>query len=935
VARTFGLTYSEYLPISLFPFLADSGTNELLAKQGGVFVNKNLTSIVPGAFLWTRTGTNLFPATAGDDVGSTGNRINKIWSTNEQVTTNITLDSLTVSTILASDASKNIVSLPLTTYPSLTELSYVKGVTSAIQTQIDTKANKQIPTAIKVANYTAVVGDIVICDISAGSFTVTLPSAPADKSGIRVKVIASGASKRLIVQAGGTDTINLVGGTTSKILSLLDEAVYLQYQSATGVWFILSADAPPENFATNFTGIDSTTPISASDISINYTNRILTITPPLGYFYYYTDGIGVVNKHIITGNLNFPAFTDTSGIWYFYLDASGNAISSQTKYTSLDQVSTVARVLWNATLAGSAKSIVESYDANLNTSPTYTRTWLERYGTIVNSGGVVASNVLPSGTPNADGRNAVIGLTTLNNLNANLPYTITNSTGGLIWQQDLGNTTPGSLNATNSALFPIRYQDVSGLAYVLPATRFPFDWNSGTNIPNYITSTGTRTPVTNLYFFVYYVYSFQDARNGQGLRLTSDIIQYATLADAQLASWSDIQNIYLTLNDPAIRPLYKLTFKYNSNWDVGTKYSVLKEVVDLRSVRLTTQTVASGSINASSVINAPAGNITSTNVQNALNELDTLKVNYNGLAGGQTIIGGTLTTQALNLRSNLVDLTTGSINFLDTLEASSPTVGAVTIAGGLAVNKRIYATNLTVTNQIIGSINKSANVIGGNLTTLLGSIPYQSNTDTTLFINNTTTTKKFLVETGTGTNGGVPLFGTISAGDVPTLNQNTTGTAAGLSATLAIASGGTGITSYTQGDMLYAGPSGVLAKLPDVAIGSVLCSGGVGANPIWATNPTFNISNYMTQSVRIDVNSGGTLDNNSQYVMCNSVIPTIFTLPAVASNSGRLYIIKNKTSKLVTINTTSSELIDNNLTITLQQWESVTLICDGSTWNII
>ena len=44
---------------------------------------------------------------------------------------------------------------------------------------------------------------------------------------------------------------------------------------------------------------------------------------------------------------------------------------------------------------------------------------------------------------------------------------------------------------------------------------------------------------------------------------------------------------------------------------------------------------------------------------------------------------------------------------------------------------------------------------------------------------------------------GVPTFRTIAVADVPTLNQNTTGTAAGLSATLAIASGGTGQTTQT------------------------------------------------------------------------------------------------------------------------------------------
>lgn len=42
----------------------------------------------------------------------------------------------TASTIASFDASKNLKSLSTATYPSLTELSYIKGVTSAIQTQI-------------------------------------------------------------------------------------------------------------------------------------------------------------------------------------------------------------------------------------------------------------------------------------------------------------------------------------------------------------------------------------------------------------------------------------------------------------------------------------------------------------------------------------------------------------------------------------------------------------------------------------------------------------------------------------------------------------------------------------------------------------------------------------------------------------------------------
>ena len=49
-------------------------------------------------------------------------------------------DVLTASELVATDASKKLSSLPVATYPSLAELAYCKGVTSAIQDQIDGKA---------------------------------------------------------------------------------------------------------------------------------------------------------------------------------------------------------------------------------------------------------------------------------------------------------------------------------------------------------------------------------------------------------------------------------------------------------------------------------------------------------------------------------------------------------------------------------------------------------------------------------------------------------------------------------------------------------------------------------------------------------------------------------------------------------------------------
>ena len=73
--------------------------------------------------------------------------------------------------------------------------------------------------------------------------------------------------------------------------------------------------------------------------------------------------------------------------------------------------------------------------------------------------------------------------------------------------------------------------------------------------------------------------------------------------------------------------------------------------------------------------------------------------------------------------------------------------------------------------------------------------------------------------TGTGTSGHVAFWnGTSSISS---------------EAQLAVSRGGTGIGSYTIGDLLYASGTTTLSRLADVATGSVLLSGGVGIAPSW------------------------------------------------------------------------------------------------------
>lgn len=54
-----------------------------------------------------------------------------------------------------------------------------------------------------------------------------------------------------------------------------------------------------------------------------------------------------------------------------------------------------------------------------------------------------------------------------------------------------------------------------------------------------------------------------------------------------------------------------------------------------------------------------------------------------------------------------------------------------------------------------------------------------------------------------------------------------------ISGILPVANGGTNIASYTIGDILYASTAGVLNRLADVAVGNVILSGGIGAAPAY------------------------------------------------------------------------------------------------------
>ncbi len=111
-----------------------AGTVATATTTPAITLSTTITGILKG------NGTAISSATDGTDYLSptTGLKLNQ---TSQQTITNNSpiFGSLTASQIAAFDSNSALQSLAVATYPSLTELSYVKGVTSAIQTQLNSK----------------------------------------------------------------------------------------------------------------------------------------------------------------------------------------------------------------------------------------------------------------------------------------------------------------------------------------------------------------------------------------------------------------------------------------------------------------------------------------------------------------------------------------------------------------------------------------------------------------------------------------------------------------------------------------------------------------------------------------------------------------------------------------------------------------------------
>lgn len=254
----------------------------------------------------------------------------------------------------------------------------------------------------------------------------------------------------------------------------------------------------------------------------------------------------------------------------------------------------------------------------------------------------------------------------------------------------------------------------------------------------------------------------------------------------------------------------------------------------------------------------------------AINQADG-KIYYRNNAGVVTLFNPTVT--AVN-----------TISFGSTgLTPSTATSGAVTVAGTLGsgyggTGFSTYATGDLIYASAANTLSKLTAGTNGYVLTLAAGVP-----------------------TWAASTGGVTSFSAGATGLTP--NIATTG-AITLAGTLELASGGTGLSSFTAGDLVYFASGTSFTKLPIGTAGQILTVNGGGTAPQWSTGAATGVTSISFGTTGLTPNTATT-----------GAVVVAGTLVAVNGGTGitgylqgeMLYANTTTTLDKVTANTTTTK----------------------------
>lgn len=201
-------------------------------------------------------------------------------------------------------------------------------------------------TSDKTSNYTAVAGDLVPCNTTSGSFTITLPSAPANNSRILIKHIIQGGTNIVSIVCSGSDVFNKTGGGTTITLSLLNQGYTFQY-STIGIWIVTASDYSLGSLDSRFL---ATTQLGSSVLEADATNFVTGVSTINPYYRNKEAGGKYLSWNFTNGTTGWSS-SGSGTTWAIngnYLQASGGGGASDYtnfyKYDSYQIVSMSGQV---------------------------------------------------------------------------------------------------------------------------------------------------------------------------------------------------------------------------------------------------------------------------------------------------------------------------------------------------------------------------------------------------------------------------------------------------------------------------------------------------------------------------------------------------------------------------------------------------------------
>jgi hypothetical protein len=312
-------------------------------------------------------------------------------------------------------------------------------------------------------------------------------------------------------------------------------------------------------------------------------------------------------------------------------------------------------------------------------------------------------------------------------------------------------------------------------------------------------------------------------------------------------------------------------------------------------------------------------------------------------ANGTNVVAAQTHIPSLTLGSALPVTSGGS--GATTASAARTSFGATTLGGNLFTLSNVAAISFPRFNadNTVSSLDAAAfrTAIGagtgsGSVTSVTGTSPVASSGGATPAISlasgygdtqnpYASKTANFFLAAPNGS-AGAPTFRAIVAADIPTLNQNTTGTAANVTGTVAIANGGTGATTRQDAMDALAGATTSGQYLRGNGTDVVMATIQAGDVPTLNQNTTGTAAN-VTGTVAIinggtgATTAGGALTNLGAYAASN---PSGYT-----NNTGTVTSVGTGTGLTGGTITTSGTISLTNTTVTAGSYTAANITVDA------